>query len=77
MVGEFSQKTSDNFNEPCYVNRDVNSETVEEWVAKLPHIIEGYEPQNLANGDESGLSFRPLPKKSLCVKGEKYSGGKL
>jgi hypothetical protein len=36
---------------------DVNSETIEEWVAKLPSIIKGYEPEYIANSDETGLFF--------------------
>ena len=37
------------------VNQVTNSETIEEWVAKLPFIIQGYGPENIANGDETGL----------------------
>ena len=77
MVGEFSQKTSDRFNELCGESSDVNSETIKEWVAKLPSVIQGYGPENIANGDETGLFFRALPNKSLCLKGKKCSGGKL
>ena len=47
MVGEFSQKTSDSFNELCGESSDVNSETIEEWVAKLPSIVQGYGPENM------------------------------
>jgi hypothetical protein len=65
------------FNELCGESSDVNSETIDEWVAKLPSIIEGYEPENIANGDETRLLFRVLPNESLCLKGEKCSGGKL
>ena len=65
------------FNELCGESSDVNSETIEEWVAKLPFIIQGYGPENIANGDETGLCFNALPNKSLCLKGEKCSGGKL
>ena len=43
----------------------------------MPSIIQGYEPENTANGDETGLLFRALPNKLLCLKGEKCSGGKL
>jgi len=65
------------FNELCGESSDVNSETIEEWVAKLPSIIQGYEPENIANSDETGLFFRTLLNKSLCLYGEKCSGGKL
>ena len=60
-----------------FVVNHVNSETTEEWVAKLPSIIQGYGTGNIANGDETGLFFHALPNKSLCLKGEKCSGGKL
>jgi hypothetical protein len=36
------------FNELCGESSDVNSEAIEEWVAKLPSIMEGYEPENIA-----------------------------
>jgi len=65
------------FNELCGESSDVNSETIEEWVAKLPSIIQGYEPENIANGDVTGLFFRAPPNKSLCLKVGKCSGGKL
>ena len=52
------------FNELCGESSDVNSQTIEEWVAKLPSIIQGYEPENIANGDETGLIFHALPNKS-------------
>jgi len=65
------------FNEIRGESSDVNSETIEEWVAKLPSIIQGYEPENIANGDATGLFFCTLPNKSLCLKGEKCSVGKL
>jgi len=65
------------FNELCGESSDVNSETIEECVAKLPSIIQGYGPEKIANSDETGLFFRALPNKSLCLKGEKCSGGKL
>ena len=59
------------FNELCGESSDVNSETTEEWIAKLPSIIHGYGPENIAKGDETGLFFRVLPNKSLCLKVEK------
>ena len=65
------------FNELSGESIDVNSETIEEWVPKLPSIIQGYEPENIANGDETGLFLRAPPNKSLCLKVEKCLGGKL
>ena len=77
MVGEFPQKTSERFNELCGESNEVNSATIEDWVAKLPSIIQGYGPENIAKADETGLFFHALPNKSLCLKGKKCSGGKL
>jgi hypothetical protein len=37
----------------------------------------GYKPKEIANGDEMGLFFVVLSSKTLCLKGEKCSGGKL
>jgi hypothetical protein len=54
------------FNELCGESSDVNSETVEEGVAKLPSIIEGYEPEYIANGDETHSGGIPLAFKRLC-----------
>jgi len=73
----FRKRHQIDFNELCGESSDVNSETIEEWVATLPSTIRGYGPENIANGDETGLFFRALPNKSLCLKGEKCSGGKL
>ena len=42
----------------------------------LPTIISNYEPRNIFNADEFGLFYQALPKKTLNLKGEKYSGGK-
>jgi hypothetical protein len=43
----------------------------------MPSIIQGYEFENIVNGDKTGLFFHALPNKSLCLKGEKCLGGKL
>jgi hypothetical protein len=65
------------FNEVCGESGDVCGETVADWVAKLPSIMDGYERKVIANGDETGLFFRALPSKTLCLKAERCSGGKL
>jgi hypothetical protein len=65
------------FNEVCGESGDVCGETVADWVAKLPSVMDGYEPKDIANGDETGLFLHALPSKTLCLKGERCSGGKL
>ena len=61
----------------CGEASDVNSSIVSEWQEKLKTLLQGYEPNNVYNGDETGLFFRALPTKSLALRGEKCIGGKM
>jgi hypothetical protein len=54
------------FKEVCVESGDVCGETVADWVAKLPSIMDGYKPKDIANGDETGLFFVHYQEK-LCV----------
>ena len=54
---------------------DVSDEVVEDWKARLLKIIEGYNPRDIYNMDETGLLFRTTDK-TLFHKGERCSGGK-
>lgn len=65
------------FNIMCGESRDVNMATVDDWISKLPSIISGYEPKNIANADESALFFRGIPTKSFSLKGQNCAGGKM
>ena len=56
---------------------DVNQETVDAFIEKLPSLLLGYQCEDVYNADESGLFFRALPDKTLALKSEKCSGGKL
>jgi hypothetical protein len=56
---------------------DINEETIANCVAKFPSIMAGYKAKEFANGDELGLFFVVLSSKTLCLIGEKYSGGQL
>jgi hypothetical protein len=40
-------------------------------------MMSPYEPKNIYNADETGLFFRALSTRSLAVKGEKRTGGKM
>jgi hypothetical protein len=35
------------------------------WLAEQLSIMDGYEPKNIANGDETGLLDHPLPTNSV------------
>ncbi|XP_071054692.1 tigger transposable element-derived protein 6-like [Onthophagus taurus] len=56
---------------------DVNEEGINEFMKKLPTFLLGYRSEDIFNADESGLFFRALPNKTLALKSEKCTGGKL
>lgn len=65
------------WNEVCGEAKDVQESVVTEWKPKLRNLIEGYDPKNVFNADETGLFYRALPSKSLAIRGEKCIGGKM
>lgn len=51
--------------------KDVDFWSAEEWQkVQLLKINEGYEPKDIYNTDEMGMSFRLPPNKMLSLKGE-------
>ena len=54
----------------------VPEKEVDEWLERLPTLLEGYEPRDIYNVDETGLFYRALPDKTLSVKGQDVAGGK-
>jgi hypothetical protein len=55
----------------------VDESVVSECKPKLLEFISPYESKNIYNAYETGLFFRTLPTKSLTVKREKCTGGKM
>ena len=55
---------------------DVDADTVDDWIKRLPSICEGYTSKDIFNADETGLYYRALPNKSMTVKGKTNRGGK-
>lgn len=55
----------------------MNVNVVNEWIQHLPNLLSAYLPENVFNADETGLLFRALPDKTLCLKNETCSGGKV
>ena len=55
---------------------DVNPETVDDWIKRLPSICDGYKAEDIFNADETGLFYRSLPTRSMVAKGDKWKGGK-
>lgn len=60
----------------CGESGDVPTQAIDEFLEKLPEIIAGYKMEDIANCDETGLFYRAIPKKTICLKGEKCHGGK-
>ena len=64
------------FGKVCGESREVNPKTIEDWIAKLPELTEGYSLSDMYNMDETGLFFRAMNNKSFYEKGTKNSWGK-
>ena len=61
----------------CGESADVNLDVVNSYKDVLKQKLDGYEPRDIFNCDETGLFFRALPDKSFSVKGKDCKGGKL
>jgi hypothetical protein len=55
---------------------EVSVTSVDAWLESLPSLLEGYEPRDVFNADETGLFFNVLPDRTLAYKGETCHGGK-
>jgi hypothetical protein len=64
------------WNGVCGEAKHVDGSVVSEYKPKLLQLISPYEPENIYIY-ETGLFFWALPSKSLAVKGEKCTGGKM
>jgi hypothetical protein len=55
---------------------EVSAESTDAWLESLPSLMQGYEPCDVYNADETGLFFNVLPDRTLVYKGESCHGGK-
>ena len=56
---------------------DIIAEDVNQFKYKLPSILSNYRTEDVYNANKSVLVFRALPNRTLSLKSEKYTGGKL
>ncbi len=54
----------------------VNTDTMDDWKKRLPKIIEGFDPKDVYNCDETGLFFKLMPDRSLVINKDDCVGGK-
>jgi hypothetical protein len=59
------------FNEVCGESDGDNEETIVNWIAKLPSIMDQYELKGTANDDETVLFSHALLSRNLCLKNKK------
>ncbi|CAG4957237.1 unnamed protein product [Colias eurytheme] len=57
-------------------NKSVDQVVCNHWTEDLLNLLEGYEPDDIYNADETDLFFKCLPDKTFTFKGEKCHGGK-
>ncbi len=44
---------------------DIDQSVVDDFLERVPSLVDGYTPQNVFNCDETGLYYRALPDKTL------------
>lgn len=64
------------FKKVCGESASVSKEVCKEWKSQLESLLNGYDPNDVFNADETGLFFKCLPDKTLTFKNEKCHGGK-
>lgn len=50
---------------------DVNEQTVNDWITRLPTLCHGYNSSDIFNMDETGLFYKTLPKKTFAAATDK------
>nr|XP_032514790.1 tigger transposable element-derived protein 4-like [Danaus plexippus plexippus] len=57
-------------------SKSVDQGVCNHWAKDLLNLLEGNEPDDIYNADETALFFKLLPDKTFTFKGEKCHGGK-
>ncbi|XP_046659158.1 tigger transposable element-derived protein 6-like [Homalodisca vitripennis] len=75
-LDRFKKRHEISFKKICGESVAVNVVTCEDWKAKLPDLIRGYNADDIYNADETGLVFKCLPDKTLTFKRDPCNRGK-
>jgi hypothetical protein len=74
---KFQTRHSITFKAVCGESGSVSSSTIEAWKVQLSNLMQGKNPKDIFNLDETGLFYQCLPDKTLTLKNQKCNGGKL
>ena len=58
----------------CGGTDEVPQAAVDDWVKRLPALLEGYCHADIINADETGLYYRALPNRSMVINGDPRKG---
>ena len=75
-LDKFKSRHGISYRAICGEAASVNLITINEWINRLPSIIDGYDRSNIFNADETSLFFKALPDKSFVLNKEECKGGK-
>lgn len=75
-LDKFKSRHGISYRAICGESAGVNFITTNEWINRLPSIIDGYDRSNIFNADETSLFFKALPNKSYVLNKEECKGGK-
>lgn len=76
-LSNFKNRHGITFKKICGESASVDNSLCSEWIDKLNQSLNGVDPRNIFNTDETGLFYKCLPDRTLTFKDEKCHGGKL
>lgn len=75
-ISRFKERYGLKFKKLCGESASCDDGVIQDWFSKLPTLIQGYDPRDIYNADETGLFYKCLPDHTLALKGEACHGGK-
>nr|KAG5703044.1 hypothetical protein BaRGS_016205 [Batillaria attramentaria] len=72
----FLKRNNLTFGKQCGESGGVDTNTVDNWIDRLPEICEGYAERDIFNVDETGYFYKATTDKTFFRKGQKCAGGK-
>ncbi|XP_044595847.1 tigger transposable element-derived protein 4-like [Cotesia glomerata] len=57
-------------------SKSVDQRVCSQWETDLPHLLHGYDPEDIYNADETALFYKCLPDRTFIFKGEQCHRGK-